>query len=251
MFFPRCSTLFFPVELNDIHLSPLLQYVKVPLKDSITIWCINCSFILYVCRLAEGACSSIIQVINKAVKEYWPQYKGLRCPTNSECSPAGLYASDHNILMAVVQLLFCLPCSIFLVHTPFSLWQCYKRKSWKPCWELHKCICLPFIKQHSHFKCRLSAWSIVIFTFTNPCWLLVRRLIFSFKFRSVFQNYLFLHLPSIWGEIDQPTTFLFFLNGRVAVVLTILFDHCAQSEFTVCKYQPLSSWAPQLPVSGS
>lgn len=74
---------------------PFLQSVKVPLNGSTTILCINYSSQFPICQLAEVALCAVIQVINQAAKQCWPQRQSLGY-TDSYWPPDGLHASDHS-----------------------------------------------------------------------------------------------------------------------------------------------------------
>lgn len=59
------------VELHEIHVSPFIQPVKVPLKGSTTLWCVSHSsqfHIIY--ELAVSALCPSLWVINEDVEQY-------------------------------------------------------------------------------------------------------------------------------------------------------------------------------------
>ncbi|PKU36748.1 rna-directed dna polymerase from mobile element jockey- hypothetical protein [Limosa lapponica baueri] len=60
------------VELHEIPLSPILQPVQTPLDSSTATCCISqSSQFCVICKLAESVLYTIVQVINKDVKD-WP-----------------------------------------------------------------------------------------------------------------------------------------------------------------------------------
>lgn len=62
----------------ELHQSPVHSFLhtgETLLNCDTIIWCTNPNII---CKLAEGVLCPIIQVINKAVKQYWPQH----CPSH-------------------------------------------------------------------------------------------------------------------------------------------------------------------------
>ena len=63
------------VELHEIPLSPVLQPVQIPLDGSTATWCISrSSQYCVICKLAEVVLCPIVQVVNKDVRHYWPQF---------------------------------------------------------------------------------------------------------------------------------------------------------------------------------
>ena len=86
-------------ELCKTPVNLLLQPVEVLLNGSATIWYIghSCQFCI-VCKLAEGECCPIIQVIIQNIK--------CLMYTTSDWPPAGLCMSDHNPLSMTVQSVF-------------------------------------------------------------------------------------------------------------------------------------------------
>ncbi|PKU41428.1 integral membrane protein dgcr2 idd [Limosa lapponica baueri] len=63
------------VESHPVGLGPLIQPVQIPLQSLSTLKQINTPTHLgVVCKLTEGALDPLIQIIDKDVKENWPQY---------------------------------------------------------------------------------------------------------------------------------------------------------------------------------
>lgn len=122
-------------ELHRIPVSHLLWPLKVLLNGSAIMWCYQPLLsVCTVCKLAEGALSSIVQTINKDVKQYWPYYQSLGYIIRDQF-PTGLCAADHNHICPAAQPVFQLiTLFICLMHTPsVCQWGCYGRRCQKPC----------------------------------------------------------------------------------------------------------------------
>lgn len=104
---PECRTLHFRlIELCEILVGLFLQPVKVPLNGGTSLWCISqYSQFFIICKLAEGALSPIIQVINGDVKQCGPQYRPLE-RTTSDWSPIRVHASCCKCLIPTAQPIF-------------------------------------------------------------------------------------------------------------------------------------------------
>ncbi|KAK4832304.1 LOW QUALITY PROTEIN: hypothetical protein QYF61_021703, partial [Mycteria americana] len=84
------------VEPHEVHMSPLLQLVQVPLDDILSLRRVNCTTQLgAVCKFAEG-------VIDEDIKQYWSQYGPLR-DTTHHLSPSEHWAVDHYLLDVTIQ----------------------------------------------------------------------------------------------------------------------------------------------------
>ncbi|GAB0187966.1 hypothetical protein GRJ2_001261900 [Grus japonensis] len=63
------------VEPHTIGLGPLIQPVQIPLSSLSTLKQINTPTQLgVICKLTEGALDLLVQIIDKDIKENWPQY---------------------------------------------------------------------------------------------------------------------------------------------------------------------------------
>ena len=70
------------VEPHDVHMGPLLELVQVPLDGIPSFWCVSCSTQLgIICKLAEGALSVTVYVIDENVKQHRSQYGTLKDTT--------------------------------------------------------------------------------------------------------------------------------------------------------------------------
>ncbi|GAB0184399.1 hypothetical protein GRJ2_000905200 [Grus japonensis] len=63
------------VEPHTIGLGPLIQPVQIPLQSLPALKQINTPTQLgVICKLTEGALNPLVQIIEKDIKEHWPQY---------------------------------------------------------------------------------------------------------------------------------------------------------------------------------
>ncbi|KAK4831631.1 hypothetical protein QYF61_018571 [Mycteria americana] len=92
------------VKPHTIDLGPSIQPVQVPLQSLPPLKQINTPTQLgVVCKLAEGALDPLIQIIDKDVKQNWPQHRALG---NTACDrpPTGVNSIHHHSLGPAVQL---------------------------------------------------------------------------------------------------------------------------------------------------
>jgi len=93
-------------EPHPIGLCPSIQHVQVHLQSLPILQQIDTSpQLVVICKLTEGALNSLIQIINKAVKEDGPQHQPLR-NTTSDRSPAGFHSVHHYSLGPAIQPVF-------------------------------------------------------------------------------------------------------------------------------------------------
>ncbi|KAK4815938.1 hypothetical protein QYF61_010195 [Mycteria americana] len=86
------------VKPHTIDLGPSIQPVHVPLQSLPTLQQINTPTQLgVICKLTEGALNPLIQIINKDVKQNWPQHRALG---NTTCDqlPTGVNSIHHHSL---------------------------------------------------------------------------------------------------------------------------------------------------------
>ncbi|KAK4826371.1 hypothetical protein QYF61_007985 [Mycteria americana] len=91
------------VEPHTIHPSPSIQPVQVPLQSLPTLKQINTPTQLgVICKLTEGALDPFIQIIDKDVKQNWPQHRALG---NTTCDrpPTRVNSIHHHSLGLAVQ----------------------------------------------------------------------------------------------------------------------------------------------------
>ncbi|KAK4806165.1 hypothetical protein QYF61_001088 [Mycteria americana] len=91
------------VKPHTIHPSPSIQPVQVPLQSLPTLQQINTPTQLgVVCKLTEGALDPFVQIIDKDVKQNWPQHRALG---NTACDrpPTGVNSIHHHSLGPAVQ----------------------------------------------------------------------------------------------------------------------------------------------------
>ncbi|KAK4806197.1 hypothetical protein QYF61_001120 [Mycteria americana] len=91
------------VEPHTIDLGPSIQPVQVPLQSLPTLKQINTPAQLgVVCKLTEGALDPLIQIIDKDIKQHWPQHRALG---NTACDrpPTGVNSIHHHSLGPAVQ----------------------------------------------------------------------------------------------------------------------------------------------------
>ncbi|KAK4832565.1 hypothetical protein QYF61_024065 [Mycteria americana] len=91
------------VKPHTIDLSPSIQPVQIPLQSLPTLNHINTPAQLGVlCKLTEGALDPLIQIIDKDVKQNWPQHRALG---NTACDrpPTGVNSIHHHSLGPAIQ----------------------------------------------------------------------------------------------------------------------------------------------------
>ncbi|KAK4823264.1 hypothetical protein QYF61_000231 [Mycteria americana] len=91
------------VKPHTIDLGPSIQPVQVPLQSLPTLKQINTPTQLgVVCKLTEGALDPFIQIIDKDVKQNWPQHRALG---NTACDrpPTGVNSIHHHSLGLAIQ----------------------------------------------------------------------------------------------------------------------------------------------------
>ncbi|PKU45126.1 hypothetical protein llap_4577 [Limosa lapponica baueri] len=94
------------VEPHPIGLSPLIQPVQIPLQSLSTLQQVDTPTQLgVICELPEGALERLIQVIDKDVKENWPQYRALWDAT-CDWPPTGFNSIHQHTLGPALQPVF-------------------------------------------------------------------------------------------------------------------------------------------------
>ncbi|KAK4829778.1 hypothetical protein QYF61_006577 [Mycteria americana] len=91
------------VKPHTIDLGPLIQPVQVPLQSLPTLKQINTPTQLgVICKLTESTLHPLIQIIDKDVKQNWPQHRALG---NTACDrpPTGVNSIHHHSLGPAVQ----------------------------------------------------------------------------------------------------------------------------------------------------
>ncbi|KAK4806181.1 hypothetical protein QYF61_001104 [Mycteria americana] len=91
------------VKPHTIGLSPSIQPVQVPLQSLPPLKQINTPAQLgVVCKLTEGALDPFIQIIDKDIKQHWPQHRALG---NTACDrpPTGVNSIHHHSLGLAIQ----------------------------------------------------------------------------------------------------------------------------------------------------
>ncbi|KAK4815176.1 hypothetical protein QYF61_021036 [Mycteria americana] len=91
------------VEPHTIDLGPSIQPVQVPLQSLPPLQQINTPAQLgVICKLTEGALDPFVQIIDKDVKQNWPQHRALG---NTACDwpPTGVNSTHHHCLGPAVQ----------------------------------------------------------------------------------------------------------------------------------------------------
>ncbi|KAK4831520.1 hypothetical protein QYF61_018122 [Mycteria americana] len=91
------------VEPHTIDLGPSIQPVQVPLQSLPTLQQINTPTQLgVICKLTEGALDPFIQIIDKDIKQDWPQHRALG---NTACDrlPAGVNSIHQHSLGPAIQ----------------------------------------------------------------------------------------------------------------------------------------------------
>ncbi|KAK4808458.1 hypothetical protein QYF61_005523 [Mycteria americana] len=103
------------VEPHTIGLGPSIQPVQVPLQSLPTLQQINTPTQLgVICKLTEGALDPFIQIIDKEIKQNWPQHRALG---NTACDrpPTGVNSIHHHSLSPAIQ-----PVLYPAKHTPIQ-----------------------------------------------------------------------------------------------------------------------------------
>ncbi|KAK4819021.1 hypothetical protein QYF61_024137 [Mycteria americana] len=93
------------VEPHTIDLGPSIQPVQVPLQSLPALQQINTPAQLgVICKLTEGALDPFIQIIDKDIKQDWPQHRALG---NTTCDrpPTGVNSIHHHSLGPAIQYL--------------------------------------------------------------------------------------------------------------------------------------------------
>ncbi|KAK4813420.1 hypothetical protein QYF61_004989 [Mycteria americana] len=101
LLWPKCRTQL--VEPHTIGPSPSIQPVQIPLQSLPPLKQINTPTQLGVtCKLTEGALDPLIQIIDKDIKQNWPQHKALG---NTACDrpPTGGNSIHHHSLGPAIQ----------------------------------------------------------------------------------------------------------------------------------------------------
>ncbi|KAK4819531.1 LOW QUALITY PROTEIN: hypothetical protein QYF61_006024 [Mycteria americana] len=91
------------VEPHIIDLGPSIQPVQVPLQSLPTLKQINTPTQLgVICKLTEGALDPFVQIIDKDIKQDWPQHRALG---NTTCDrpPTGVNSIHHHSLGLAIQ----------------------------------------------------------------------------------------------------------------------------------------------------
>ncbi|KAK4811117.1 hypothetical protein QYF61_019748 [Mycteria americana] len=96
-------------EPHTIGPSPLIQPVQVPLQSLPTLKQINTPAQLgVICKLTEGALEPFVQIIDKDIKQNWPQHRALG-DTTCDQLPNGFNSIHHNSLGPASQTGFFTP----------------------------------------------------------------------------------------------------------------------------------------------
>ncbi|KAK4831669.1 hypothetical protein QYF61_018636 [Mycteria americana] len=94
------------VEPHTIGLGPLIHPVQVPLQSLPTLKQINTPAQLgVICKLTEGALDPLVQIIDKDVKQNWPQHRALG-DTTCDRPPTGVNSIHHHSLGPAIQTVF-------------------------------------------------------------------------------------------------------------------------------------------------
>ncbi|KAK4827151.1 hypothetical protein QYF61_015105 [Mycteria americana] len=91
------------VKPHTIDLGPSIQPVQLPLQSLPPLKQINApAQLVVICKLTEGALDPLVQVIDKDVKQNWPQHRALG---NTACDrpPTGVYSIHHHSLGPAIQ----------------------------------------------------------------------------------------------------------------------------------------------------
>ncbi|KAK4816629.1 hypothetical protein QYF61_019328 [Mycteria americana] len=91
------------VKPHTIDLGPSIQPVQVPLQSLPTLQQINTPAQLgVICKLAEGALDPFVQIIDKDIKQNWPQHRALG-NTTCDWPPTGVNSIHHHSLGPAIQ----------------------------------------------------------------------------------------------------------------------------------------------------
>ncbi|KAK4806900.1 hypothetical protein QYF61_012621 [Mycteria americana] len=91
------------VEPHTIGPSPSIQPVQVPLQSLPTLKQINAPAQLgVICKLTEGALDPFVQIIDKDIKQDWPQHRALG-DTTCDRPPTGVNSIHHHSLGPAIQ----------------------------------------------------------------------------------------------------------------------------------------------------
>ncbi|KAK4820014.1 hypothetical protein QYF61_017393 [Mycteria americana] len=91
------------VKPHTIDLSPSIQPVQVPLQSLPTLKQINTPAQLgVICKLTEGALDPFVQIIDKEIKQNWPQHRALG-DTTCDQPPTGVNFIHHHSLGPALQ----------------------------------------------------------------------------------------------------------------------------------------------------
>ncbi|KAK4820888.1 hypothetical protein QYF61_007935 [Mycteria americana] len=91
------------VEPHTIGLGPSIQPVQVPLQSLPPLKQINTPTQLgVICKLTEGALDPFIQIIDKDIKQNWPQHRALG-DTTCDRPPSGVNSIHHHSLSPAIQ----------------------------------------------------------------------------------------------------------------------------------------------------
>ncbi|KAK4818987.1 hypothetical protein QYF61_022818 [Mycteria americana] len=91
------------VEPHTVGLSPWIQPVHIPLQNLPTLQQINTPTQLgVICKLTEGTLDPFVQIIDKDIKQNWPQHRALG---NTTCDrpPTGVNSIHHHSLGPAIQ----------------------------------------------------------------------------------------------------------------------------------------------------
>ncbi|GAB0183302.1 hypothetical protein GRJ2_000795500 [Grus japonensis] len=91
---------------TQVGLGPSIQHVQIPLQSLATLEQIKTPTQPgVICKLTEGTLDPLIQIIDKDIKENWPQYQALG---NTACDwpPVGFNCFHHNSLGPAIQVVF-------------------------------------------------------------------------------------------------------------------------------------------------
>ncbi|KAK4818866.1 hypothetical protein QYF61_020085 [Mycteria americana] len=102
------------VESHTIGLSPSIQPIQIPLQSLPTLQQINTPAQLgVICKLTEGALNPFVQIIDKDIKQNWPQHRPLG-DTTCDQPPTGYNATGyhhHSLGPAIQPVLYPVKCT--------------------------------------------------------------------------------------------------------------------------------------------
>ncbi|KAK4831992.1 hypothetical protein QYF61_020375 [Mycteria americana] len=91
------------VKPHTVDLGPSIQPVQVPLQRLPTLQQINTPAQLgVICKLTEGALDPLVQIIDKDIKQNWPQHRALGNPA-CDRPPTGFSSIHHHSLGLAIQ----------------------------------------------------------------------------------------------------------------------------------------------------